>query len=198
MLQDNPCHSDQDDLYRARLESIIDLRHELAKLARLVDWDGLQQDLSQFYCADRGRPGGSVRLMAGLLLLKDMKGLSDEEVCEVWRENPYFQYFCGEQFFQHRLPVEPPSLSIFRKRIGPTGEERLLQETIRVGLKIGVVTKRDLQTVNVDTTVQEKAVRFPTDTQLCHKAREELVKTAAKYGVASARATCARASRLCF
>ena len=184
MLQDNPGHSGQDDLYRARLESIIDLRHELAKLARLVDWDGLQQDLSQFYCADRGRPGGSVRLMAGLLLLKDMKGLSDEEVCEVWRENPYFQYFCGEQFFQHRLPVEPPSLSIFRKRIGPTGEERLLQETIRVGLKIGVVTKRDLQTVNVDTTVQEKAVRFPTDTQLCHKAREELVKTAAKYGVA--------------
>ena len=76
MLQDNPGKSDQDDLYRARLESIIDVRHELAKLAklaRLVDWDGLQQDLSQFYCADRGRPGGSVRLMAGLLLLKDMK-----------------------------------------------------------------------------------------------------------------------------
>jgi IS5 family transposase len=184
MLQDNPGHNGQDDLYRSRLESIIDLRHELAKLARLVDWDGLQQDLSEFYCADRGRPGGSVRLMAGLLLLKDMKGLSDEEVCEVWRENPYFQYFCGEQFFQHRLPVEPPSLSIFRKRIGTTGEERLLQETIRVGLKSGVVTKRDLETVNVDTTVQEKAVRFPTDTQLCHKAREELVKTAAKYGVA--------------
>ena len=65
MLQDNPGNSGQDDLYRARLESIIDLRHELAKLARLVDWDGLQQDLSQFYCADRGRPGGSVRLMAG-------------------------------------------------------------------------------------------------------------------------------------
>lgn len=184
MLQDNPGNSGQDDLYRARLESIIDLHHELAKLAQLVDWDGLQQDLSRFYCADRGRPGGSVRLMAGLLLLKDMKGLSDEEVCEAWRENPYFQYFCGEQFFQHRLPVEPPSLSIFRKRIGAEGEERLLQETIRVGLKSGVVTKRDLRTVNVDTTVQEKAIRFPTDTQLCHKAREELVKTAARYGVA--------------
>ena len=91
MLQDNPRDSGQDDLYRARLASIIDLRHELAQLARLVDWDGLQQDLSAFYCADNGRPGGSVRLMAGLLLLKDMKGLSDEEVCEVWRENPYFQ-----------------------------------------------------------------------------------------------------------
>ena len=123
-------------------------------------------------------------MMAGLLLLKDAKGLSDEEVCAVWRENPYFQYFCGEEFFQHRLPVEPPSLSIFRKRIGAAGAECLLQETIRVGLKSGVITRKDLQTVNVDTTVQEKAVRFPTDTQLCHKAREELVKTAAAHGVA--------------
>jgi transposase, IS5 family len=81
------------------------------------------------------------------------------------------------------LPVEPPSLSIFRKRIGKEGMERLLQETVRVGLKSGVVTARDLHKVNVDTTVQEKAIRFPTDTQLCHKAREELLKTADHYGV---------------
>jgi IS5 family transposase len=184
MLKENPKGSGQDDLFRARLESIIDMRHELAKLARLVNWTELEEDFSQYYCEETGRPGGSIRLMAGLLFLKDAKGLSDEEVCAVWRENPYFQYFCGEEFFQHRLPVEPPSLTIFRKRIGEQGEERLLQETIRVGLKAGAVTGKDLQKVNVDTTVQEKAVRFPTDTQLCHKAREELVKKAEKHGVA--------------
>ena len=183
MLKENPKGSGQDDLFRARLESIIDMRHELVKLARIVDWSGLEEDFSAHYCEETGRPGGSIRLMAGLLFLKDAKGLSDEEVCAVWRENPYFQYFCGEEFFQHRLPVEPPSLSIFRKRIGEEGEERLLRETIRVGLKTGVVTIKDLQRVNVDTTVQEKAVRFPTDTQLCHKAREELVKKAEKHGV---------------
>jgi IS5 family transposase len=170
-------------MFRSRLRSIIDLRHELAKLAQLVDWEGLSEDLSAYYCADNGRPGESVRLMAGLLFLKDAKGLSDEEVCLVWRENPYFQYFCGEEYFQHRLPVEPPSLSIFRKRIGEQGEERLLRETIRVGLKAGTVTLKDLERVNVDTTVQEKAVKFPTDTQLCHKARHELVKLADKHGV---------------
>jgi IS5 family transposase len=148
-----------------------------------MEWDALTHDLSPFYCANNGRPGEPMRLIAGLLLLKDMKDLSDEEVCEVWRENPYFQYFCGEEFFQHRLPVEPPSLSIFRKRIGKEGEERLLQETIKLGLKTGVVTAGDLLKVNVDTMVQEKAVRFPTDTQLCHKAREELVKAANDYGV---------------
>lgn len=120
-------------------------------------------------------------MMAGLQLLKDMKGLSDEEVCATWRENPYFQYFCGEAFFQHRLPVEPPSLSIFRKRIGKAGMELLLAETIRLGLKSGVIAAAELKRVNVDTTVAEKAVRFPTDVRLCHKAREELVKTAHRW-----------------
>jgi IS5 family transposase len=183
MLQENPKASDQGDLYRARLESIIDPRHELVKLAGKVDWSRLQEDLSVYYCPDNGRPGGSIRLMAGLQMLKDMKGLSDEEVCAVWRENPYMQHFCGEEFFQHRLPVEPPSLSILRKRIGKTGMERLLQETIRIGLESGTIEAKDLKRVTVDTTVQEKAIRFPTDTQLCHKAREELVKTAEKHDV---------------
>lgn len=183
MLKENPQMSGQEDLYRARLESIIDLGHELVKMVRLVGWGELTDDLKEYYCVDNGRPGEPIRLMAGLQLLKDMKGLSDEEVCEVWRENPYFQYFCGEEFFQHRLPVEPPSLSIFRKRIGKEGMERLLKETIQVGLKSGTVTARDLEKVNVDTTVQEKAIRFPTDTQLCHKAREELVKRAEKFGI---------------
>jgi IS5 family transposase len=183
MLQENPKASGQEDLYRARLESIIDLGHELAKLTGKVGWRGLQEDLSVYYCPDNGRPGGSIRLMAGLQMLKDLKGLSDEEVCAVWRENPYYQYFCGEEFFQHRLPVEPPSLSIFRKRIGQAGMERLLGETIRIGLESATIEAKDLKRITVDTTVQEKAVRFPTDSRLCHKAREELVKTAHRWGI---------------
>jgi IS5 family transposase len=183
MLKENPRDGGQADMFRSRLDQILDMKHELVKLASVVDWGGLERDLSGYYCADTGRPAGSIRLMAGLIFLKDAKGLSDEEVCAVWRENPYFQYFCGEEFFQHRLPVEPPSLSIFRKRIGAAGSERLLAETIRMGLKTGTVSPRELLRVNVDTTVQEKAVRFPTDTQLCHKAREELVKRAKKCGV---------------
>lgn len=183
MLKENPKDEGQNDLFRAELTSIIDMGHELVKLAGIVEWESLKDDLAPCYCADNGRPGGSIRLMAGLCFLKDLKGLSDEEICEVWRENPYFQYFCGEKYFQHRLPVEPPSLSIFRKRIGEKGEERLLQETIKLGLKTGTVTKDDIKKINIDTTVQEKAIKFPTDTQLCHKAREELVKSARHYGV---------------
>jgi len=160
MLKKNPQKDRQDDLFRPRLENIIDPRHELVKLAALIDWDGLESDLSRFYCAGTGRPAGSIRLMTGLCFLKDIKGLSDEEVCAVWCENPYFQHFCGETFFQHHFPVEPPSLSIFRRRISEEGMERLLEETIKAGLQSGVISKRDLSHVTVDTTVQEKAVHF--------------------------------------
>jgi len=184
-------------MFRLRPDQILDMRHELVKLSAVVDWSGLERDLSSYYCADTGRPAGSIRLVTGLILLKDAKDLSDEEMCAVWRENPYFQYFCREEFFQHRLLVERPSLSIFRKRIGEAGSERLLAETIRMGLKTGTVHPRELLHVNADTTVQEKAIRFPTDTQLCHKAREELVKRARKYGANGARAMPARASGRC-
>ena len=195
MLQENPVPSGQKDLFRSTLRSIIDPRHGLVRLAEIVEWEGLRQDLLAHYHPGMGRPGESIRLMTGLLLLKDMKGLSDEEVCEVWRENPYFQYFCGEEFFQHRLPVEPPSLSIFRKRIGQEGMERLLQETIRLGRQTGTLTRQDLKRVNVDTTVQEKAVKFPTDARLCHKARQELLKLARHCQEVSIRQSYARLSK---
>ena len=123
---------------------------------------------------DNGRPGESIRLMTGLCLLKDFKGLSDEEICATWRENPYFQYFCGEEFFQYRFPVEPASLSIFSNPISESGMERLLQETVTIGLTTDKISKRDLEKVTVETTVQEKTVKFPTDARMSDRAREEL------------------------
>ena len=183
MLKKNPKITAQDELFKVRLENIVDVDHELIKLAGLIDWNSLEVDLSGFYCPDNGRPGGSIRLMAGLCFLKDIKGVSDEELCAIWCENPYFQHFCGETFFQHHFPVEPPSLSIFRKRIGDEGMQRLLLETIKVGLQSGTVSKRDFGHVTVDTTVQEKAVHFPTDVRLCHKARDELVALAREENV---------------
>jgi len=183
MLKENPKPEGQDDMFRSRLENIISLDHELVKLSDLIDWDSLEADLSVYYCPDNGRPGASIRMMAGLLYLKELKGISDEEVCATWQENPYFQYFCGEEFFQHHFPVEQPTIGNFRKRIGEAGLERLLQETVRVGLKSGVINRKDLDHVTVDTTVQEKAVKFPTDAQHCHIAREELVLLAHEHGV---------------
>lgn len=183
MLQENPSQSGQDDLFRSELVHWINLSHPLVKLSKLVDWDGLEADFKPFYCLDNGRPGGSIRLMAGLILLKEIKGISDEELCATWAENPYFQFFCGETYFQHTPPVEPPSIGNFRRRIGEQGMERLLAETIRVGLLSGTVKDKDLTCVVVDTTVQEKAIAYPTDTKLCEAARQALVEKAKENGI---------------
>ena len=90
----------------------------------------------------------------------------------------YWQYFCGEKYFQYEAPVDPTSMGKFRKRIGERGAEGLLEETVRAGLKLKVVKSHDLEKVVFDTTVQEKAVAYPTDSKLYNKMRVVLVKMA--------------------
>ena len=101
--------------------------------------------------------------MAGVHLLKHMKGLSDEETCAAWLENPYFQAFCGETHFQHALPFDRSSMTRWRSRIGPGDLEALLAETITVAVKTKAVSHRQLEWITVDTTVQTKAIAHPTD-----------------------------------
>ena len=92
------------DLFRARLDQIINLKHELVLLAGKIDWDWIDGEIAPLY-SENGRPGIETRFMIGLLLLKHIYGLSDEGICERWVHDPYFQYFTGEEFFQHRLPA---------------------------------------------------------------------------------------------
>lgn len=121
--------------------------------------------------------------MVGLQLLKHTSDLSDEEVVAVWVENPYWQHFCGEQYFCHELPIDPSLMTGFRKRIGEAGCEFILGLTVMAGLATRTVAKASLAVVNVDTTVQDKAVAFPTDARLLQKARVALVRQAKKLGV---------------
>ena len=118
------------DLFRMLLENIIDQKHELVRLAGLIDWTRFDEAFGAFYNDQKGREGLPTRLMAGVHLLKHMKGLSDEQVCAAWLENPYFQAFCGEVYFQHELPFDRSSLTRWRQRIGAEALEVLLAETI--------------------------------------------------------------------
>ena len=125
------------DLFRMRLEAMIDGRHELVRLARLIDWTRFDEAFGALYDENRGRPALPTRLMAGLHLLKHIKGLSDEQICAQWVENPYLQAFCGEEFFRHELPLDRSSMTRWRGRIGPEKLEVLLTETIAVAAKAG-------------------------------------------------------------
>jgi IS5 family transposase len=121
--------------------------------------------------------------MAGLAILKHLHDLSDEVLCERWIENPYYQLFCGEEFFQHRPAFDRSSLTRWRQRMGEARLIALLQESLSVATRTGAARPADFTQVIVDTTVQEKAIAFPTDAKLMHRARERLVRLAKAAGV---------------
>ncbi len=173
----------QTDLFRARLDQIIDPTHALVKLAAAIDWRFLEGRLGAVYDDDPGRPPLPTRLMAGLAILKHLHDLSDEVLCERWIENPYFQLFCGEEFFQHQLPFDRSSMTRWRQRMGEERLIALLQESLSVATRTGAAKPADFRQVIIDTTVQEKAITFPTDAKLMHRARERLVRLAKEKGV---------------
>ena len=177
-----PADSPTDDLFRNRLDNLIDRRHEWVRLATLIDWERFDRQWGEAFC-EHGRPAIATRLIAGLHYLKHTYGLSDDEVVQRWAENPYWQYFCGETYFQHELPLNPSSLSRWRKRLGESGMESLLSATIEAALASKAVKPRELRRVTVDTTVQEKAVAFPTDSKLYNRARERWVRLARVHAV---------------
>jgi transposase, IS5 family len=173
----------QSDLFRARLDQIVNLTHPLVKLARTIDWGFLEERFGGVYSDGPGQPPLPTRLMAGLSILKHLHDLSDEVLCERWIENPYYQLFCGEEFFQHRLPFDRSSLTRWRQRMGEERLMALLQESLSVATRTGAAKPADFTQVIVDTTVQEKAITFPTDAKLMYRARERLVRLARKHGV---------------
>lgn len=170
------------DLFRERLDAIIDMRHSLVRLATLIPWSAFDESFGKFF-KPIGRPAKPTRLMVGLHYLKHVYDLSDEEVVERWVENPYHQYFCGFEFFQHEMPIDPSSMTRWRKRVGPEALEEVLKATVVVALETGTVKPSSLERVTIDTTVQPKAIAHPTDSRLYLKALLTLVGLAKKAGI---------------
>ncbi|WP_257806831.1 IS5 family transposase [Burkholderia glumae] len=198
-----------DDFFRSRLDGMIDLKHPLAVLATHMPWAQFDasfaplfvhrnragratEDFGLFGATPKlvgagvsaaGRPRLPIRRMVGLLYLKHAYNLSDEAVCERWAQDVYFQFFCGEEYFQPRLPCDPTNLGRFRLMLGEAGVEELLATTIAVAANLKMVEPAEFDAVIVDTTVQEKAVAFPTDSRLLEVARAKLVKLAQRAGL---------------
>ncbi len=170
----------QAELFKVELTRFIDPQHAMVKLADRIDWTAYEKSFAAMWCDDNGRPAIDTRLMVSLHYLKYTYDLSDENVCEGWLQNPYWQYLSGMRYFQHEAPLDPSSMSRWRGRAGEAGMQELLQQTIRTGLDINAIKPTQIQRVNIDTTVQEKHIRFPTDSRLYDRAREVLVRAAKK------------------
>lgn len=165
-----------------QLESILDVTHPLVKLSRQIDWEQFVKQFGKLY-SEEGRPSVPMRVMVGLQYLKSLYNESDESVVAKWVENPYWQYFCGCATFQHELPCHPTSLVKWRQRVGAEGMEQLLKGILSTAMKVNALQAEMIKQVIADTTVQEKAIAFPTDARLYDKARRALVRQAKRDGV---------------
>ena len=171
------------------MKDLLNPAHPLYRLAGVVNWAQFERQFGQFY-AEMGRPALATRLVVGLHYLKYLYNVSDEVVVASWVENPYWQYFCGAEYFVHEFPCDPTSLVKWRQRVGVEGSEKLLKESLAAAQREAVLTPTEVKRVNVDTTVQEKAIAFPTDARLYHKARQAVVRVARRLTSSYAKVTC--------
>jgi IS5 family transposase len=173
----------QQEMFQVELEHLVDLNHPLVQLGGNIHWSVFEELLGSSYHPTQGAPGVNTRLLVALHYLKYQHDLSDEAVVSGWVENPYWQQFSGEQFFRHEMPIDPSSMTRWRKRLGEAGAERLLRETIETGIRMKAIKPAQMKRINVDTTVQTKAVRYPTDARSYNRMRERLVKAARASGL---------------
>src|SRR5215813_4573064 len=145
--RDSQAKSLQENLFQARLDQQLDPKHPLFRLAQQIDWSYFEQEFGSFYSEEMGRPGAPTRLLVGLHYLKHAYNESDESVVEKWVENPYWQYFCGYEYFQHELPCHPTSLVKWRQRIKADGVEKMLKEILSTAARSKALDAKDVERV---------------------------------------------------
>jgi IS5 family transposase len=172
------------DLFRFPLAEHLKTKHELVLLGDAMDWSEIERTFSAHFASATGRPALPRGLVAGLLYLLHAYGCSDEVAVNTWVENPFWQFFTGRTYLQIESPIDPSSLTRWRKRIGEEGIETMLMATIKAGRKLGLLKAASSDRVIVDTTVMPKAVAHPTDSRLPERSRRHLVKLADDNGIA--------------
>ncbi len=172
----------QTNLFGYDLLQQLDTRDPLLQLAQALPWSEFESEFGLQYSHKKGRPSKPIRLLVGLLLLKQLENLSDEKVVVHFKRNPYYQAFCGLTEFSQTLPCHSTELVHFRKRIGKKGVEKIFASSVQLHGKAALE-----ETVNIDTTVQEKNITYPTDAKLAIKIINRLNKLAKAYGIGQRR-----------
>jgi IS5 family transposase len=135
-------NNQQNQLFWSRLSVQLSQNHPLIQLSKLIDWESFENDFSQLFVEKVGQPAKPVQLVVGILMLQHMYGLSDENIVYRWVENPYWQYFCGYDYLEHKTPIHPTSLIKWRQRLGESGLTKILGGTIAAAVSTGAVKKK--------------------------------------------------------
>lgn len=157
------------------LEEFIDMNHPLVRLAERIDWASFEPQWDRLFSRGGGPKASPSRLAVGLLMLKHMDALSDEQLIQAWVCNPYYQYFCGETHFEHKPPVYPSTLGRWRKQLGEEGLEHLMEVVLTTAISSGALAQESLAHVCADSTVMEKNIAYPTDSRLLLGVLEKMV-----------------------
>jgi IS5 family transposase len=176
-------NNNQERLFSLRLSNQLNSNHPLIQLSKLIDWKFLEDEFSGLFVEKIGQPAKPVRLVVGIMMLQHMYGFSDENIVYRWVENPYWQYFCGYDFLEHRKPIHPTSLIGWRRRLGEVELNKIFGVTIEAATISGAVKKKSLGKVIVDTTVMEKAIEFPIDSKLYFKSIKAIGKLAQEFKI---------------
>lgn len=106
------------------------------KLAELIPWDELEDDYAAQFCKGFGAPAKPFRMALGALIIKARMGLTDEDLVEQIKENPYLQFFIGLEIFQFSAPFDPSMMVYFRKRLPESVVNDCNERIVRHGLSI--------------------------------------------------------------
>ncbi len=151
----------------------LNMENRWIKLHDLIPWTELEGIYRKYFSA-LGRPGKNSQLINGLLILKHLQVVSDEEVIALFLESPYIQYFCGYDQFVIGNEIEASTLTKMRKRLGNEYFKRFEDEILGI-LKQRKLIKSTEQMV--DATAYPVNITYPTDTGLIESVRVWLVKS---------------------
>jgi len=150
------------------------------RITELIPWEELEDEYRQYF-SDVGRPATDAQLVIGLMLLKHMTGLSDEDVVVAVTENPYMQAFCGFSEFVTEEILDSSTLSKMRERLGLEFFKRLEKKTYKVLIERKIIKAKGML---VDATVFSEDMKYPNDVGLLNDVREWLVKNIKRIGKA--------------
>jgi len=170
------------------------------KLAELIPWNELEDDYAAQFCKGFGAPAKPFRMALGALIIKSRLGLTDEELVEQIKENPYLQFFIGLEAFQYSAPFDPSMMVYVCRRLPEAVVNDCNERIVRHGLNVicspidhdpgdddgsggGSTSTADQPQPSpqkqtnqglllIDATCAPVDIRHPTDLSLFNEARE--------------------------
>ena len=173
--------------FKTPFDTSLDPENKWVKLSRIVPWDKFANIYIKAMNTGFGRPGISPRTVLGALIIKHMKNLDDRGTIEEIQENPYLQFFVGLSGFTTK-PIFDDSLFVeIRKRVGLKTFDELTSNLIKSATEKDDTkhntnskkkkedgTPKNKGKLQLDATVADQYIKYPTDTDLMNKGRKNL------------------------